>query len=68
LTDGINGHLAPAHPPTAEGLGRAIVRCLEDPRHYNSLRNGAREMAERFTMAHHLPALIARLEHSAGRG
>jgi glycosyltransferase involved in cell wall biosynthesis len=68
LTDGINGHLAPAHPPTAGGLARAIVRCLEDPRHYNSLRNGAREMAERFTMAHHLPALIARLEHSAGRG
>jgi glycosyltransferase involved in cell wall biosynthesis len=67
LTDGLNGHLAPACPPTAEGLARAIVRCLEDPRHYNSLRHGAREMAERFTMARHLPTLIARLEQSAGR-
>jgi glycosyltransferase involved in cell wall biosynthesis len=67
LTDGVNGHLAPAHPPTAEGLAGAILRCLEDPPHYISLRTGAREMAKRFTMARHLPKLIAKLEQAAGR-
>jgi hypothetical protein len=34
---------------------------LEDPAHYAALRNGAREMAARFTMERHLPALMARL-------
>jgi len=67
LTDGINGHFAPARPPTAEGLARAIIRCLEDPQHYISLRDGAREMAKRFTLAQHLPQLISRFERVAGR-
>jgi glycosyltransferase involved in cell wall biosynthesis len=67
LTDTVNGHLAPAHPPTAEGLAHAILRCLEDPLHYISLRRGAREVAERFTMAQHLPKLIAKFEQAAGR-
>jgi glycosyltransferase involved in cell wall biosynthesis len=61
LGDGVTGHLAPADPPTPQGLARAIVQCLEDPAHYAALRNGAREMATRFTMERHLPALMARL-------
>jgi glycosyltransferase involved in cell wall biosynthesis len=64
LKDGISGHLAPADPPTPAGLADAIVRCLRDPYHYATLRSSARHMAERFTMARHLPALIATLEHA----
>ena len=67
LTEGVSGHLAPAHPPTPHGLARAIVQCLEDPCHYDLLRTGAREMSRRFTITNHLPELIARLEHAAGR-
>jgi glycosyltransferase involved in cell wall biosynthesis len=67
LTDAVNGHFAPAHPPTPQGLAKAIVRCLEDPRHYDSLRTGAREMSSRFTITSHLPGLIASLEQAAGR-
>lgn len=65
LDDGVTGHLAPADPPTPQGLAHAIVQCLEDPAHYAALRNGARQMATRFTMEHHLPALMARLSAAA---
>lgn len=58
LADGVTGHLAPADPPTADGLARAIVRCLEDPAHYDVLSRGARKMAEKFTMERHMPALL----------
>ncbi len=54
LREGISGHLAPADPPTAEGLARVIVRCLEYPAHYASLRKGALEMSAQFTMEQHL--------------
>jgi glycosyltransferase involved in cell wall biosynthesis len=65
LVEGVTGHLAPATPPAAAGLARAIVRCLEDPVHYASLRHGAQEMAARFTMERHLPQLIAALQRVA---
>jgi glycosyltransferase involved in cell wall biosynthesis len=58
LHDGINGHLAPAAPPTAGGLADAVVRCLSDSGHYERLSRGARETADGFTMARHLPSLI----------
>lgn len=58
LHDGVNGHLAPALPPTVAGLAAAVVRCLRDPRHYEQLSRGAREMAARFSMERHLPGLI----------
>jgi glycosyltransferase involved in cell wall biosynthesis len=58
LTEGVTGHLAPAQPPTPAGLTRAIVRCLEDPRHYAELREGARRMASTFSMQRHIPNLI----------
>ena len=58
LHDGVNGHLAPATPPTAVGLADAVVRCLRDPEHYEQLSRGAREMAARFTMERHLPDLM----------
>jgi glycosyltransferase involved in cell wall biosynthesis len=65
LIEGVSGHLA-AHPPTAAGLAGAVLRCLGDPRHYSALRNGAREIAARFTMEHHLPALTRALERVKG--
>ena len=66
LSEGVSGHLAPADPPTAAGLSDAIVRCLADPEHYAALSRGARQMAERFTMARHLPELRAVFEQVAG--
>jgi glycosyltransferase involved in cell wall biosynthesis len=66
LGDGVNGHLAPADPPTSTGLAGAIVACLGNPVHYAALRQGAREMATRFTMERHLPRLIETLERVAG--
>lgn len=65
LSEGVSGHLAPADPPTAEGLAQAIRRCLEDPHHYIALREGARQMAKTFTMERHLPQLLAVLERAA---
>jgi glycosyltransferase involved in cell wall biosynthesis len=67
LTDGVTGHLAPGHPPTAAGLARAIVRCVENADHYAALQAGARTMADRFTMDRHLPVLMRALEQAAGR-
>jgi glycosyltransferase involved in cell wall biosynthesis len=58
LREGINGHLAPGVPPTAAGLAGAVVRCLEEPRHYDELSVGARSMASTFTMEEHLPQLV----------
>jgi glycosyltransferase involved in cell wall biosynthesis len=65
LIEGVSGHLAPADPPTAGGLARAVVRCLEDPLHYAKLRQGARETAASFTMDRHLPELIPVLQRAA---
>jgi glycosyltransferase involved in cell wall biosynthesis len=58
LHEGINGHLAPGSPPTAAGLADAVVRCLEEPRHYDDLSLGARHMAATCTMEEHLPQLV----------
>ncbi|RPI57164.1 MAG: glycosyltransferase [Acidobacteria bacterium] len=65
LTDGVSGHLAPGNPPTARGLAEAILRCVADSQQHAELRRGARESARRFTMANHLPALMASLERAA---
>ena len=58
LTDGVNGYLAPGDPPTSEGLGRAIVKCLSDPANYQRLRQGAVESARRFSLREHVASLI----------
>jgi glycosyltransferase involved in cell wall biosynthesis len=62
LEDGVTGHLAPANPPTAAGLARAILRCLGDTAHLTALREGARQMAARFTMERHVAALMGELK------
>lgn len=62
LHEGVNGHLASGSPPTAAGLADAVTRCLEEPRHYEGLSLGARQMADTFTMDRHLPELVRVLE------
>ena len=57
LIDDVNGHLAPADPPTAEGLAHAISRCLRGQRPYMRLKRGAVEMAARFNRSSHLDEL-----------
>jgi glycosyltransferase involved in cell wall biosynthesis len=68
LVDGVSGHLAPADPPTVSGLARAIVRCLENPLHYEMLKQGARDVSAKFTMARHLPELTAVFERVCAEG
>jgi glycosyltransferase involved in cell wall biosynthesis len=56
LSDGINGYLAPANPPTAAGLADAISKCL-DARVHPALRQGAREVARQFSIESHIAEL-----------
>lgn len=58
LFDGINGHLAPGNPPTAQGLAQAIWKCLRDSREHKSLRRGSIEVARTFSMQEHLNRLL----------
>lgn len=66
LQDRVNGHLAPGSPPTAAGLTNAIVACLADSAHYQSLRQNAQAIASRATLRRHVEALVGVLE-KAGR-
>jgi glycosyltransferase involved in cell wall biosynthesis len=68
LVDGINGHLAPGDPPTAEGLAGAIIKCLRDPATHARLGQGAAEMAKRFDMQSHRSALMKVFETVVSRG
>lgn len=69
LTDGVNGHLAGADPPTARSLASAIVRCLVDPAHHARLGEGARKLAASHTPQAHVTALEeVLLAAAAGRG
>jgi glycosyltransferase involved in cell wall biosynthesis len=62
LTDGANGALAYGLPPASPDLAEAIVRCLRDPADHARLRNGAIELARRFSPERHLRALINVME------
>ncbi len=53
LVDGYSGVAAEGELPTAENLGVAIVRALEDPLRYQRLRFGAWEVSHRFTLPAH---------------
>ena len=65
LHEGVNGHLAAAHPPSASSLATAIIACVHDSQHYAALCRGAREIGASFTMERHLPELIKALEQVA---
>jgi glycosyltransferase involved in cell wall biosynthesis len=66
LSDGVNGHLAPGDPPSAAGLARAILECVRDPAELKRLRNGARELPDRFDLGAHLDALLAIFKGAIG--
>ncbi len=57
LIPGRTGELAPADPPKAEALAGAMLRALADPTHYQRLRQGAWEMARKFSVERHLEQL-----------
>jgi glycosyltransferase involved in cell wall biosynthesis len=57
LHDGVTGCLAPGDPPTAAGLGEAIVRCLRNPGQSERLSAGAREAAARVSRSDHIAAV-----------
>jgi glycosyltransferase involved in cell wall biosynthesis len=65
LHEGVNGHLAGAHPPSSSSLAKAIIACMSDPQHYAALRRGARDVGSVFTMDRHLPELIRVLQQVA---
>jgi len=58
LTDGVNGYVAPADPPTAAGLAQAILACRANP----GLRDGAWRVSQEFTLPRHMDALMPVLE------
>ena len=62
LKHGVNGYLAPADPPTSEGLAEAVIKCLRDPEVHVRLKQGAAEMAQRFNMQNHMSVLTGLLE------
>lgn len=59
LHDGVNGRLAPARPPRAAALARAIVSCLRDPETHADLCRGALRIAAAHSMHAHATALLA---------
>ena len=66
LSDGVNGYLAPADPPTASGLAESVIKCLRDPATYAKLRREATRMAARFDMKTHVDALMNVFEKVVG--
>jgi glycosyltransferase involved in cell wall biosynthesis len=67
LTDGENGYLVPGDPPTAVGLADGIVKFLSDDAARARLTDGARVVALRFQVRHHVTRLERILEDVAKR-
>lgn len=59
LVDGETGRLAPAAPPTSEGLAAAIVSVLGDPKRHEAMRRQARSVAATRSPARHAAELAA---------
>jgi glycosyltransferase involved in cell wall biosynthesis len=71
LIPGKTGELAPANPPTVDGLADAIVSALADPDHYAELCRGAWNFSRQFSVSSHLdrlePILVAAAFNSSAR-
>lgn len=65
LIPGVSGESAPGERPDPKDLAAALVRALSNERHWQSLRVGAWETAERFSPEAHLERLIPILEAAA---
>jgi glycosyltransferase involved in cell wall biosynthesis len=59
LIDGVNGYLAPADPPTAAKLAKAVVKCLRDSGTHSRLREGAFAIAKQLALDEHVGQLSA---------
>lgn len=68
LSNGVNGYLAPANPPTSAGLAAAIIKCLSDSETHARLRRGATAMARKFEMKNHLTPLLQVFESAVRNG
>lgn len=66
LHDGVNGHLANAHPCRPDGLAAAIAECVGDEAHYLELRDGAYRVASQFELSDHVSQLVAILSATVG--
>jgi glycosyltransferase involved in cell wall biosynthesis len=66
LVPGVNGEIASADPPTAEGLASALERAL-DAAHWTSLTAGAFATAARFAPSAHLEAIEEMLRNVSAR-
>jgi glycosyltransferase involved in cell wall biosynthesis len=64
LEDGVDGYLAPADPPTAEGLASAIVKALNDRLLRGRVQERGRSLACG-TLDKHLEALLPILRGAA---
>ena len=58
LTEGVNGALANANPPSSSALADAILRCIATDAHLARLRQGARDKARSMTLARHYEELM----------
>ena len=58
LHEGVNGHLADAHPCESDKLAAAISECLRDEPHYTRLREGAYRVASQFELSDHVARLL----------
>jgi len=58
LNDGVNGALAPANPPSPEGLADAILRCISTESAYRTLRDAAFGMAKSVNVQLHCDDLV----------
>jgi glycosyltransferase involved in cell wall biosynthesis len=58
LFEGVNGCVAPGDPPTVEGLGEAIVRCLRSLATDDTLRQGALSIGSSLADDVHVDALL----------
>ena len=68
LSDGVNGYLGPADPPTSKGLAEAIIKCLSDSETHARLRRGAMAIARKFEMKNHLTPLLQVFESAVRNG
>jgi glycosyltransferase involved in cell wall biosynthesis len=59
LHEGVNGHLADAHPCRPDALAAAIAECVRDEPHYLKLREGAYQVASQFELNDHVSQLVA---------
>lgn len=67
LTPGVSGESAPGQRPHPKELAEALVRALADDSHWQRLRIGAWETAQRFSPTAHLDRLLPVLKAAAGR-